>query len=120
MAFLAVGFYCVIMPYVQSWTSGPPIEANTRSLDLPQADCSLSPDQDLERSEIAVMADAKVCTPNPSCRSRDVQTDDSLISAVCIYTMRVGDIYNVETRSFTRDGIISVDDNEVSVATTLH
>jgi hypothetical protein len=120
ITFHAVASYCIIMPYVQSWTTRQPIETNTRTLDLPQADCILSPDQNLERSEIAVMADVKVCTPNPSCRNKDTQTDDSVINAVCIYTLSTGDIHDLEAQSFTRDGVISVDEDELPGTTMSH
>ena len=98
------------MPYVQRWTTENPIETNNRSLDLPQADCVFVPDPNLERSEFAVMADAKVCTPNPSCRNKDTQTEDLLVSAVCIYTLSIGDSYDVEAQ-LTRDGVIAAEDD---------
>jgi hypothetical protein len=120
ITFNAVASYCIIMPYVQSWTTRQPIGTNTSTLDLPQADCIVSPDQNLERSEIAVMADAKVCTPNPSCRNKDTQTDDSLISAVCIYTLSTGDIHDVEAQLYSRDALIFVDDDLLSGTTMSH
>lgn len=109
------------MPYIQSWTLRQPIETNTGSLDIAQADCILTLDPNRERSEFALMADAKICTPNPSRRNKDSQSDDLVVRVVCISTTpSAGDRYDVEAQLYSEDGMMLTEDGEVLDDPTPH
>jgi hypothetical protein len=99
------------MPFLQRFTSRSSTTTPNRALDLPVADCVAAENQGREVSDSAILADAKVCTPNNGRSKEDNDEEDSIVKAVCLSSLIAEEKYDVEGQIYLSS--ISVEDDTI-------